>query len=381
MSILNYLWRDFLDKEQRKINVRFNENLIIGKYHDSITDISDLTAGDKPSLIFPLLILCLGYLLDNDIDKTISSKGITARRKLNPVIKKLGPMFLASPQIIENRNSLVHPGCNIPDTEIILPDTPVIWTPNHSFKDDALATILAIKRHAYLLFGSLPQFYNTIDGITAWLNGVVMINRKSKISKQVAMEKMEKVLHYGTDIVMYPEGVWNKTPNQLILDLWPGVWRLAKENGAPVVPVVHYKEDCSNSAIINPIHTVVDDPIRIDDLSEKAGLEYLREVMAYWTYLLMEKYGKSTREKELGEYVCAKDVWEACLMERKKSVSMYDEAIEFWADYRPKLKVTASDVWRKLARVDNVRPNNALFVGYANMIMKQERVNDFQHRY
>ncbi len=75
-------------------------------------------------------------------------------------ILALGPYFLQVPQIFENRNFLRNPDSNeklVLDTPILLPPEPVIWAANHAFKDDALATILAAKRHAYILFGSLPQ--------------------------------------------------------------------------------------------------------------------------------------------------------------------------------------------------------------------------------
>lgn len=149
---------------------------ILQKYSDSISDISDLSAGDKPSMLFYFLTYCLGYLLSNDIARVVSENGIRARNRWNFLLKKAAGNFLTSPQYIENRNILKNPEDNTPDTQIILPNTPVIWASNHAFKDDGLASVLAIQRHAYILFGSLPQFFNTIDGVAAWLNGGVLIN-------------------------------------------------------------------------------------------------------------------------------------------------------------------------------------------------------------
>ena len=92
---------------------------------------------------------------------------------------------------------------------------------------------------------------------------------------------------------MFPEGVWNKTPNSLVLNLWPGIYRIAKATGVKVVPVAHYIRDCSDSSKDNKIHTVISDPIRIDDLTEKEGLEYLRDCIATWYYLMMEKINRT----------------------------------------------------------------------------------------
>ena len=145
----------------------YNEKLLT-KYSDSLTDISDLTAGEAPGIMFYILTTCFGYLLENDPDKVVSRKGVEIRRKVNFLIKKLGPLFLTNPQIIENRNTLLDLENAEKDKGIILPDKPVIWTSNHAFKDDILASILTINRHVYLLLGSVPQFYNTFDGVTAW---------------------------------------------------------------------------------------------------------------------------------------------------------------------------------------------------------------------
>lgn len=137
----------------------------------------------------------------------MTEKGVKRRRHLHFMIKTLGPYFLKNPQVFENRNFLRNPGAGgkaAPDPEIILPSEPVIWASNHAFKDDTLATILAAKRHAYILFGSLPQFFNTFDGITAFLNGVIMTNRKVSASKKTSTAKAVCAVNYGADLMVFP---------------------------------------------------------------------------------------------------------------------------------------------------------------------------------
>lgn len=222
-----------MSSKQQKIDA------ILKKYGDMITGINDLTAGDPPSALFYILADKLSYLLDADPETAISPKGVKRRRKFNFIIKTFGPHFLNNPQVFENRNFLRNPNNPIipPDNPIVLPDDPVIWISNHGFKDDALGSVLAAKRHTYILFGSLPQFYNTVDGITAWLIGVVMANRKSRISKKTVIPKMVRAMNCGADLLVYPEGVWNLSPNVLILNLWPGVYRIACETGAKSFPL------------------------------------------------------------------------------------------------------------------------------------------------
>ena len=230
---------------------------------------------------------------------------------------------------------------------ITLPKEPVIWMANHAFKDDVCATICAAQRHSYILFGSVPQFYNTFDGVSAYINGVAMTNRKVKASKKASLDKSLRAMEYGADLIIFPEGVWNKTPHIPIIQLWPGIYRIAKKTGAKVVPIVHYSVDMLNKDKNNIIHTVIDDPIDISNLSEEEALTLLRDTMATWSYLMMEKYGKSTRKKEVGTHKTSQEAWEEHLIERVKTADRYDIEIEKCADYRPRTIEDPREIWEK----------------------------------
>ena len=365
-----------MSSKQQKIDA------ILKKYDGMITGLNDLTAGDPPSDLFYILADKLSYLMDADENIAINPKGVKRRRKINPIIKKLGAGFLANPQVFENRNFLRDPNCSdpVPDKKIVLPDEPVIWASNHGFKDDTLASILAAQRHAYILFGSLPQFYNTFDGITSWLNGVAMANRKVSASRKTSIAKAVRVINCGADLLIFPEGIWNKSPNALAIDLWPGIYRIACETGVKVAPIVHYLRD-NDTSKNNPIHTVIDDPVRIDDLTERQALDYIRDIFATWYYLMIEAYGKSSRDEILKGNSTTAETWEQQLKERVSVVTRYDKEIELWADYRPKWKVTPLQVWRAIADVTNITPQNVEHVLYAKQLVEQCTREDFQHRF
>lgn len=356
---------------------------IIREYGETITGLHDLIANEPPSRLFYVLTDKLSYLLDNNSEIAILDKDIRRCRKFHPIFKMFGPFFLSNPQTFENRNFLRNPDWveTEPDTEIILPSEPVIWASNHGFKDDALGSVLAAKRNAFILFGSLPQFYNILDGITAFLNGVVMFNRKVSASRQSVIAKSVKVMQGGTDLIVFPEGVWNKSPNVLSLELWPGIYRIACETGAKIVPIVHYIYDFSDKRKNNPIHTVIDDPIRIDDLSEKAALEYIRDVFATWLYLMMEKYGKITREELLKGAKNSIEIWEYQLNKNIKTAARYDKEIELTSDYRPKWKTFSEDVWETVAGITKLTKKNIPYVLYARKLVEQLRREDCQRRF
>lgn len=356
--------RMYMSLKQRKMGA------ILKKYGSMITGPQDLIAGNPPSALFFLLADKLSYLLTADVENAISPKGIERRRKFNYIIKMLGPYFLKSPQVFENRNFLRNQNSCCPNLKIELPNEPAIWASNHGFKDDALVAVLAVQRHAYILFGSLPQFYNTFDGVTAWMNGIVMANRKIPASKKDAIPKAVRAMNCGADLLIYPEGTWNKSPNALVLDLWPGIYRIACETGAKVIPIVHYHRDNTTDKR-NLIHTAVDDPIRLDDLTERQALDYIRDIFATWYYLMMEAYGKSTRNEMLNGASNFAEAWDEQLEELIGFVARWDIEIETKSDYRPKWKVQPQQVWQAIADVVNITPKNIGHVLYARQLVGQ----------
>ena len=323
------------------------EKIILDKYSNEIKDIDDLLAGEDANSLSLILISLFGYLLKDDPNETISKHGLKIRKYINYIIKKIGPSFLMVPQVLEDRNSLSK--TNKYSNEIQIPSSPVIWASNHAFKDDTLASILAIKRNAYIIFGSLPQFYNTIDGFTAWLNGVIMTNRKVKNSKKASLDKANKVMDLGTDIM---------------------------------IPVVHYLKDCTEEKRNdNVIHTVIDDAIDISNMTEKQALDYLKEVMGTWYYLMLEKYGKSTREKEMKGYCSSTEKWENELKKRVSTAGRYDYSIETSAHYLNFEETELLNAWSDISKITNINSNNIQQVLYAKQKEKELNDSNFQKRF
>lgn len=352
---------------------------ILSPLGDTITGPADLLGSAKPSVFFRPMVTGLRPLLSGDPDKMISDRTIRVRKVLHPILMKLLPLFAEYKQVIESKNALL--GIDEPDAPVQIPEgTAAIWCPTHGFKDDVVAT-LSVARHAYILFGSLPQFFNTFDGVGAWINGSVMCNRKVKKSKQASVEAATRLLRQGVDLLLYPEGVWNKTPDKLILPLWPGAYRMARETGSVIVPVIHYLADPHKKYPGNVIHTVVADPIRVDNLEEAEALELLRDTMATWYFLLMEKYGRSTRAELLEGFRNAEEAWEHFLTQHVGAITYYDKEIELIADYRPKTAIRPETVWQAVAKIRNITPANAAHAAHAHRLIAQEIRRDFQRRF
>lgn len=352
---------------------------IIASLDGKILNSNDLTGGRSPSGLFCLWGRLTGKLLDDDWYPTQAD--LRFRWMIHPIFSLLGKKFLSNPQVIENRNQLIDAASTVPDNGITLSDEPMIFCSNHYFKDDILASVCAVPRNAYIMLGSLPAFFNTFGGVNAWLNGVVLCNRKVAASRKHSVKNAICVLRLGGNILIFPEGGWNKTPEHLLLDFWPGIYRIAKAIGAKVVPVVHYIRNTEDPSPENVIHIVVDEPLRLDDLPEKEALSLLRDRMATWYYLMMERYGQSTRQELLGDFGNTEEAWEDYIAEHTRSVDYYDKKIETRTDYRPKHIVLPGYVYQQVAEIQTITHQNASAVAVAAQIVESARKRDVQRRY
>lgn len=354
-----------------------------------ITKEEDLTAGAKTNLIFDYMIQNHAYLLGNDIDTVLPESMFKKGNTFHKLIIKYGPLFLKNPQIIENRYTLIKDDDKVfPNRsraslkeEVKLPEEPTIFIANHHFKDDVLATLLAAKRRAFILFGSLPQFYGTVDGILAIENGVALVDRKVHESKHASVPKGRYILDHGMDLIIFPEAVWNKKPSGQMLDFYSGFYRTAKkEDGSfsPVVPMVHYIKNTHKKGKDNPIHTIIDDPVYFEGKDYKQEIEMIRETMLTWQYKLMEKYGQTTRKELLDGYSNPTEAWEDELRKRVATADKYDIEIETSADKTNPLDPLS--VWEPIANVE-ITPQNASNIVEAKKLVKELKTNDFQHRF
>lgn len=373
---------DLTPKEVKKLEK------IIKLYGNDILSITDLTGPEKPSKLFYTLAPFFHYLLDtnpksDDFHEFMRDQrtdiGIINRRAINLAIKEIGPSFLGAEQKFLDRKTLEILD-NPNDRKLKLSKDPVIYCCNHAFKDDILASVLAAEKHAYLMFASLPQFFNTLDGITAWLNGVVLMNRRVKESKKMGFDKSVDLLERGTSLIVFPEGVWNKTPNLLMLEAWKGAIELSKMTGAKIIPMLHHIDDPTYTSENNSIYTLTDNPFSFNGLSTDAAKELLRDTMASKYYLMLEKYAQAKRYDIVAAFASSEEAWDDQLQKRIATADRYDPNAETQADYRNRRIIRPEDVFEPIANAILTKENCG-HVEYAKKLVKQARHNDFQRRY
>lgn len=183
---------------------------------------------------------CFDYMLEDDAEKTISQKGSNVRKKIRPLFRqvlKLGnKLELIQEKKEFDRNST---------------DRPVIYVCSHGFKDDVLNSILTIKDHSYVVFGNIDLFFNTFDGLCLWIYGTQLVDRYNPESKKAMKSKMNKMIEYGNNVIIFPEATWNMSPNNLIEKLHGGFYDVALSQDALVVPVITHKvgKKCYSSVL------------------------------------------------------------------------------------------------------------------------------------
>lgn len=295
----------------------------------------------------------LRYLLDNDPKKVMSKHGLVIRKIVNPLFRNvLIPSALKHKLIITRR-------AKIPKNRR------VIFAPTHGFRDDVPCVQKTIGKQAYILCGSLPDFFETINGWGEWMNGVILVDRTDRVSRAASKDKMEYALNMGSNLVLFPEGIWDKSENKLVLDLFPGIYDIAKATGAIIMPMSLIQEG-------EYVYSILDEPFEITQYERQDGLRILRDKMATLKYELMEKYAVDKRSNY------PKDYWPNHLKELTSEVEYYDFKVETSSHYIDKTIIQSEDVFRPIANIQNITPQNVKNVLYAKELVKTIEESDWQ---
>lgn len=277
--------------------------------------------------------------LDYAPEKVVSKKGIVIRKIISPLLRFVVPFVTPNSKLTVVRRAK-------------LPKQSVIFAATHGFREDVEHTVVMAGRQAYMLNGSLSQVFHSFDGITAWLAGMVIIDRTDKKSRSSSIEKLVKVLQLGASVIIYPEGTWNKSPNELVSGLFPGIYDVAKKSGALVAPIATYRNG-------NKSYGILEETFDICQYEKEQGIQILRDKMATMQYELMEHYGTSSRnEFPYGE--SADEYWDNFINGLMAEVKFYDYEVELHTKYCPKGITSPKDAF---AFMDIVAPNkNNLFL-------------------
>jgi len=281
----------------------------------------------------------LTYLLKNSPDETLSKVGTIMRKALNPLIR------FAIPFTTKTKLKIIR--------KAKMPKGPVVFCSTHGFKEDVVDAVVIAKKQCYILIGSLSQIFHHFDGITSWLNGVILVDRLNKESRTASKKKMIKAIELGASVLMFPEGTWNKSPNLLSEKLFPGFYDIAKETGAPIAIIATHREG-------KFVYGILDKAFDITKYSREEATKLLRDKMSALRLELIEKYSQAKRsEFPYGEK--AETYWKKYIDDLMAEVEFYDYEDELHTKYIDKNETTNVEAFAHLNTIVPTQQTAFLF--------------------
>jgi len=172
---------------------------------------------------------------------------------------------------------------------------PIIFAPTHCGKFDIQTLAEVLWQYRWSLLSGDPNFLpGTVEGYWLQFHGVIYVDRDDKEWRTRAKQEMITHLQNGGNIMMYPEGTWNLSPNLPVLPLFRGIADIAKETNATIIPFAQEIDDRNKTYYVKigePIYPT-EEPLCI--------LECLCNQMAELKWSLIEElpFCKADYEKE-----------------------------------------------------------------------------------
>ena len=155
-------------------------------------------------------------------------KGIELRKKIH----FLCDLILKIDQVLSRENNII-----IANESHVDKNSPKIFACTHIGGNDIQRTFQVIKDPAYLMLGDPGILYKMPIYQALKLNGVIPLETKNRTDRKIAYNRSVELLNKGGNLLIYPEGAWNVSANELVMKTYVGTVRMAKETGFPIVPI------------------------------------------------------------------------------------------------------------------------------------------------
>lgn len=218
-----------------------------------------------------------------EFDKGTPLKGLELRKKIHPLLLEL----------IKLERMLSRETLTIVSDDRIKTNRPIIYACTHIGGNDVQRTFEAIEDHAYLFIADLKGMYKDIMGLILHLNGAVMCQndnldgklteKQLKEDKQIAKARAIELLKNNGNLVIYPEGAWNITPNLLTMEIFKGTVDMAAQTNSIIIPVAIEQYDKEFKVNIGKN---IDFSTK-QDMHINEQKQYLRDAMASLKYEIL----------------------------------------------------------------------------------------------
>ena len=219
-----------------------------------------------------------------------------------------------------------------------------IFVANHFCIHDIPTAGEIIGVHTYVLVSDEDKY--TFSGLALSMNGVIWVNRFSKVSRARARERIIAHLKAGHNILIYPEATWNLTSNLPMLPMNWGVIGISKETDVPIVPIYLLFSDKVCRAKVGEFYYPVHDDIEeINELRDKMAtmcFDLMSEQPTYSREEISSDYATISIKKRYNEYSRAK--------RDPEGVMKYESQFIF----KPKDVITCDEAF---AHLNSIKPN------------------------
>ena len=251
------------------------------------------------------------YLLSNEVEKTLSKKGIKIRKIFSPILR-LVYKTQTDYKLVKEENLKTKSY-----------KKGKIFVINHRQADDIVLGANAVGESGYIVFGNKYLALDTTNGLGLWAYGMILLDRNNSLNRNSTYKKMKYIIENGGNIIIFPEGYWNlndnglkdnnheaddhNSENWLIQDINIGVIRLSQELGCPIIPtILHYDE--TNKKICYSKKGDLFYVNKNDNIFEKK--DELVENMTAIYFELMEKHSSYKRDYLEQNSITLKEQWE-----------------------------------------------------------------------
>jgi putative acyltransferase len=227
-------------------------------------------------------------------------KGIEMRKRLHPIID----LILKIDQVLSKEEIVV-----ISNKSIVKPNESKIFACTHIGGNDIQRTFQVINEPAYLMLGDPGILYKMPIYYGLKLNGVIPLETKNRQDRKIAYNRAIELLNNGGNLLIYPEGAWNVTPNEMVMKIFTGTVRMAKETGVDIIPIAVEQYD-------NVFYFNVGKNYNIDkntNLSLTELNDDLRDKLATLKWEIMETQPKLDRAKVTDDYL---DIFQSEIVNR-----------------------------------------------------------------
>ena len=161
------------------------------------------------------------------INNDVPIKNIELRKKIRPVLRS----------VLKVQRKFNNQTVEFINKTDLISDRPIVFAVTHIGKWDFEIINEQINKHFYVIASDFLNMNGNINGIFMNANGVIFVDEKSKEDRKNSELMMKKVLEQGDNMMIFPEGTWNLSENEIVRDTHLGVASIALEKDALILPI------------------------------------------------------------------------------------------------------------------------------------------------